>query len=412
MEITCPKCSVTTIAAGVSLELQQFGCPNCSSLSHIKQDGSFNFIRKFDFSTADIALKVGQKGTLNSAEYTVTGVIVKVVQKQYFWREYILTAVDSEQLYLSETDGHWILLRKIDDAYNVSGYPEEYTYDDMTLQLYDYDDPKTVMAAGFFDYDVLPDRQRMIEYINPPYIYSVEEIGKEQTVYFGEHISKGAVRRAFGVKSMPYKSGIGIVQPFAVNVRYMAITFCVFAVFILTSHFFIYMERHSTTVLNDKISFADFNGKDYVSKPFTLEGGSAPLTIALASDVDNSWASVQVALVNEKTSNEEYVSKDIEYYHGYEGGENWSEGSNNEELEVCGVGAGTYHLVITPQKPPEDLTNNTVSVSAEWNRPSVWNMVIPIALMLGIAVLCYYLGIYFEQRRWADSSYSPYGGDE
>lgn len=408
MEIVCPKCSVTTVAEGVSIEIQQFGCPNCSSLSYVTHNSNFNFIRRFDFSAADLTLKVGQKGTLDGIEYTVTGVVVKVVQKQYFWREYVLTAVDNEQLYLSETDGHWIILRRVDDKYDVKGYPETYNYDGRWMNLYDYDDPKTVMAAGFFDFDVLPKRQRMIEYIDPPYIFSVEEGDEGQTAYFGEHISKGTIKSAFGVKSMPYKAGIGIVQPFFVNLRQMIITFCCFAILILSSHLFIYSGRQSTTVAKETLSFSDFNGKDYVTKPFTLQGGSAPLTISLHSDVNNSWASVQVALVNEKTNDEEYADKDIEYYHGYEGGENWSEGDTNENFNICGVSAGTYHLVITPQKAPEDTSNNYISVQAEWNRPSAWNMVIPIVIMLVILVICYFLRIYFEQRRWADSSYSPY----
>lgn len=411
MEITCPKCSVTTTAAGVDIiDIKQFGCPNCSSLSYIKETGGFNFIKKFDYSSSDIALKVGQKGILNGIEYTVTGIVVKKVQRIYYWREYILTAVNDEQLYLSETDGHWILLRKVERKFGAKKrYPGTYNYDDRVMKIYDYDDPETAMAAGFFDFDVCPSRQRMIEYIDPPYIFSVEQGNDdEQTTYFGEHIAKGEVKKAFGVKSMPYKSGVGIVQPFAVNVRYMAITFCSVAVLILVSHLFIYSGRQSATVVKEALSFSESNGKDFVTKPFTLQGGSAPLTISVHSDVNNSWASVQVALVNEKTNEEEYASKDIEYYHGYEGGEHWSEGDTNENFNICGVSAGTYHLVITPQKAPEDSSNNYISVEAEWNRPSVWNMVIPIIIMLGIAVLCYYLGIYFEQRRWADSSYSPY----
>lgn len=408
MEITCPKCSVTTTATDVTLEVTQFGCPNCNSLSEIKSGGVFNFTRKFDFTSSDVVLKIGQKGTIEGIEYTVTAAVVKKVQKHYFWREYILTAPKDEQLYLSETDGHWILLRKVDDNYDVKGYPEQYEHNGRQMMLYDYDDPKTVMAVGFFDYDVLPYRQRMIEYIDPPYIFLVEESGNEQASYFGEHISKGAVKRAFGVKSMPYKSGVGLVQPFAVDLRVMAIVFCMSAITILTSHLYIYSGRESVQVLNENLSFSQYSGKDYVSKPFTLKGGSAPLTINLDSNVDNSWASVQVALINEKNNDEEYAALDVEYYHGYEDGESWSEGDKSQRFNVCGVNAGTYHLVITPQKPAEDLTNDRINVSAEWNSPSSRNVVIPIIIMIAIGAALFFIKRSFEQKRWTDSSYSPF----
>jgi hypothetical protein len=70
----------------------------------------------------------------------------------------------------------------------------------------------------------------------------------------------------------------------------------------------------------------------------------------LYSNVDNSWANVELSLINEKTNETEYTSKDIEEYHGYEDGESWSEGSKNEEFNFCGVAPGKYHFTISAQK--------------------------------------------------------------
>ena len=62
-----------------------------------------------------------------------------------------------------------------------------------------------------------------------------------------------------------------------------------------------------------------------------------------------------MALVNENNGEEVYASKDIEYYHGYTDGENWTEGSNSEDFNLCGVAAGKYHLTITPSKAARRL---------------------------------------------------------
>ncbi|MFD2601728.1 DUF4178 domain-containing protein [Flavobacterium suzhouense] len=407
MQIKCIKCGTVTEAAGVDFEVVNFGCPNCKKVTSYEKVPEGAIVDDLSNNRPAPALSVGQKGMLKGKEYTVTAIIVKKVDPIYFWTEYILTSADNEWLYLSETEGHWILLHEVEDRYDVEDYPQTLVYDDIHMNIYDHSNTRIISAQGFFSYELPNGRVKMIEYINPPYIFSIE-IDRNEASFFGEHISKGDVKKAFNVKSMPYKAGVGIVQPYLINIRKMAITFCCVAVLILVSHLIIYSGRQSTTVVKEALSFSESDGKDFVTKPFTLEGGSAPLTISVHSDVNNSWASVQVALINEKTSDEVYANKDIEYYHGYESGEHWSEGDTNENFNICGVSAGTYHLVITPQKAPEDANNNFISVEAEWNKPSVWNMVIPIIIMLVVTVVCYYLGVYFEQRRWADSSYSPY----
>lgn len=408
MHVECFKCDTVTDAKGINFQVVNFGCPNCGNLFDYEDKPAGTLIKKLDYSTAALPLKVGDIGNIEDKEYTVTGLLVKKVKPIYYWREYILTAADNEKRYLSETDGHWILLHEVPDTYELKGNPRRLEYNDMWFRLYDYSDATIIKAEGFFDYEVPLNQERMTEFINPPFIFSIEGSKDDTTSFYGEHISKQEVKKAFGIKSMPSKSGVGIVQPFLINLRYMAMIFCFFAIVILTAHLLIYSGRQSAVVLKESLSFSQYNGKDYVSKPFTLTGGSAPLTISLESDVDNSWASVQVVLVNEKTNDEEYASKDIEYYHGYTGGENWSEGSRDNNFNLCGVKAGTYHLVVTPQKPPEDVSNNTVRVAAEWNRPSPWNMVIPIIIMIILAIGFYYLSINFENRRWADSNNSPY----
>jgi hypothetical protein len=90
--------------------------------------------------------------------------------------------------------------------------------------------------------------------------------------------------------------------------------------------------RTNKSVFEQEINFADVRNKEMVSKSFDLSGGSAPLKVEVYSNVDNSWANVGLGLVNEKTNEIVYASKDIEEYHGYEDGENWSEGRQNESF--------------------------------------------------------------------------------
>lgn len=406
MEIKCPKCNTVT-TAGVDFEVLEFGCPNCKALIGNRRDKPQSVLKVYDYMSPGLVLKVGDKGTLKGNAYEVTGLLVKRVAGVYYWREYILAAEDGAKLFLSETDGHWIVLHEIEDKFDVHDYPTFIEYKDMTLKLYDYENAGIVQAEGFFDYEMPVKAEKMIEYINPPYILSLEGHGKNQAAFFGEHISKREVKKAFSISSMPAKTGTGIVQPFLFSVRNMAIVLCSFAVLILISHLAIYSGRQEQKVLDQTLNFSEYSGKDFVSQPFTLEGGSAPLAVTVHSDVDNSWASMQIGLVNESTGDEVYASKDVEYYHGYTDGENWSEGDRSEDFNICGVGAGKYHLVLTPSS---DIVNtpSSITVRASWNQPSLWNVFLPIIFMGVMTIAAYYWELYFERKRWADSSFSPY----
>lgn len=110
------------------------------------------------------------------------------------------------------------------------------------------------------------------------------------------------------------------------------------------------MSRTNADIFEQEIEFASVTDKELVSRSFELSGGSAPLEVQAYSDVDNSWANVSISLVNEKTNEMRYTSKDIERYSGFEGGESWSEGSRNEEFNICGVAPGKYHFLISAEK--------------------------------------------------------------
>lgn len=407
MQIKCPQCS-TLHEVPVEIKIEQFGCPNCRRLFAFKDGQAHEIVKQYnDHIEHSMLLPLGVEGELEGKIYAITAVIIKRVQSIYYWREYILTAADGEKRFLSETDGHWIFLKEVPDQYDVHDYPQTLTHDNINMRLYDYENAAIVYAEGFFDYQLPEKHQQMIEYVNAPYIISIEKTGREEATFFGRHIPASAIKKAFGVQ-LPPKVGIGIVQPFLANVRGFIITMASVAVLILVTHLLLYGNRQEKSVLNQNLTFDAYNNKDFVSRAFTLEGGSAPMTIALHSDVSNSWATVQVGLVNESTGEEIYASKDIEYYSGYDGGEHWSEGSTGENFNICGVAAGRYHIVVTPQKPPEDINNNSVGISVKWNQSSLWNVFLPIIIMAVAVLVVYFISLNFEQRRWADSSFSPF----
>ena len=407
MDISCFNCNTIT-SQEVCFEPTEFVCPSCqarykSGKGGLKYTGKF----KCDYN---VTLKVGQKGMFKGTEYTVSGILIKKAFGYYRWAEYILHDASENFIYLSEASGHWILLEEVAFEKKVGNHPVTVEYEQYNLDLYEYYYADVVGAKGFFDYNI-DQNTELVEYILPPYILSVERTNEGQVAFWGKHISKREVKKAFGISDLPYRSGVGLVQPFPFDVTNTLITFCAFAIIMVFTNWFLNKDRVQIDVLDVAVPYGLVDNKDYTTPSFELKGSAAPMTIKASSEVDNSWANIEVALVNEKTNEEVYANKDIEYYHGYTDGENWTEGSTSEDFNICGVHEGKYHLVLTPSKAPEDVKNNYIRVQASWNEPTTHNLFMTY-LFMGIFVLIIYLiKKYFEKQRWQDSSYSPYNQD-
>lgn len=406
MKVPCYHCNVTTDLQ-INFDVVDFVCPNCYTVYRNETDG-LKFHSRFDVVRYPNKFSVGQKALLKGEEYVITGLLIKKGDYSFQWAEYVLQNKKGDFLYLSEADGHWILLNEVVFDKKVGNHPKRIDFQGQSFDIYEYSNPKVVSAQGYFDFNINT-KIELVEYINPPYLVSVERSGNEQTTFFGEHISKKEVQKAFGKEiTLPEVTGIGLVQPFWFHFKNTAITFCLVAILILLTHSFLNGNRQEKNILNQDIPYDGYINKDYVTPSFELKGSSAPLVISVASNVDNSWANVQVALINETTGEEVYANKDIEYYHGYEDGESWTEGNTNEEFNICGVSEGKYHLSLTPMKAPEDVSNNYLHVDVSWNKPSLRNVWMTVLFMGVFIVILYYLNKYFETRRWEDSSYSPY----
>lgn len=405
-EITCLKCDTTT-RLEIPFEAFAFVCPKCGSVYEDSDQG-------FRFTGREIKppqghepfFDIGTSGVIDGTRYTITGSILKKAFGTFFWTEYALVDDAGQIAFLSEATGHWILLRELKETLDFSQRPVTMDYYGTTFRQYEYYDAQISAAQGFFDFEITSAKIKVREYLAPPEILSVETINNEQAVFHGVHVSRSSIKSAF--KRAPIQTGVGLVQPFLIPVRSLFIAACIAAIAILMTHWYLSQGRSEQQVFDATLYANQSNEKEYVGPPFTLIGPSAPLTVRVATNADNSWANVQVGLVNEANSDEVYANQDVEMYHGYEGGEHWSEGARNQSFNICGVAAGRYHLVVTPLWPSEEFHRGQMQVSASWDKPSMWNVWLPIVIMFAVALALYFLNTNFEQRRWAESSYSPF----
>ncbi|MDF2552149.1 MAG: hypothetical protein K0R77_1424 [Chryseobacterium sp.] len=359
MHYTCPVCN-TENNIDLTFRVEEYVCRSCSNHIDIDQNISKRIVKK---PIENVVLEVGQKGILQAVEFTVISIVIRKYGTHIFWREYALKDKSGNDLFLSESDGHWVLLETIPKEKFILGSSKTLgEYNGKTYRWYETTDCNIHSAAGFFEDTLKFSLATYKEYVNGTDMISREQSGSKIEYFKGEHISKNEIKKAFNIPNLPPYSGIGIVQPFYINIKQVINILCIAALLICLMQTYVYTSRANDTVFQENIYFKNIENKELVSKSFTLLGGSAPLEVRAHTAVDNSWANIQLSLVNEKTNETTYVSKDIEKYSGVEGGESWTEGSETEEFNICGVAPGTYHFVISAEK--QKIIETTIPGSA------------------------------------------------
>jgi len=346
MHYVCPVCKSDNNYE-FKFPAVEYICRSCSNLIDILQNTSLKVVKK---PIENVVLEIGKKGLINNIQYHVAGIITRKYGTNIYWREYYLKDEKGNDAFLSESEGHWVFLLPQSSVNIKQKSSKLIQLGDTTYRWYETTPCTIHAAAGFFEDKLNFNIATYKEYVNGTSMISQEQSDSSVEYFTGKHIAKSTVKKAFNITDLPNYYGIGIVQPFYINVRQAINILAVTALLICLIQLNLVMSRTNANIFEQEIEFASVTDKELMSKTFELSGGSAPLEVEAYSDVDNSWANVSISLVNEKTNEMRYTSKDIERYSGFEGGESWSEGSRNEEFNICGVAPGKYHFLISAEK--------------------------------------------------------------
>lgn len=143
------------------------------------------------------------------------------------------------------------------------------------------------------------------------------------------------------------------------------------------------------------------------TKPFSLQGNRHVKIEGLAS-VENSWVYVSGDLVNEQTGMVEAFELPIEYYHGVDDGESWSEGGRSVQTVLSAVPAGSYVMRLEGQWA-DNTTPPPVHIRVR-EGGFLWSHFLLAFFAITIpAGLAGYRRLAFENARWEEASYTVLG---
>jgi hypothetical protein len=240
---------------------------------------------------------------------------------------------------------------------------------------------------------------------------SLEMTQNEMNWSLGTYMSNDQVEKIFGVSGLPRPWGIAPNQPFTGQFYYTwglvpILALLVIAVALLP------MRGIPKTILNQQIQLPPLQSETApqaaFSQPFDVKA-NGNVKISASAPVDNSWADLDVDLINDQSQEVESINVPIEYYNGVEDGESWSEGGKDQDATISSLPGGTYTLKVegTWQNWQQPMP---VSVKVEQNVSRGVNFCCAGILLLIVPILGIFRKWSFEAGRWKDSSFAGSSG--
>jgi hypothetical protein len=422
--MSCPNC-------GGALELkapdksERVTCPFCNSLLDVNQ-GNLKFLQalKDKKPKLEYVLEIGAKGSFkqfyDGAEFEVIGSMTRSVRVEgvtYYWNEYLLYDSKIGFRWLVHSDNHWnfvepVNVADVEVATSLAGVRTQPSvkFNGRTFRIFQ-DTPATVeFVRGEFYWAVeVGEKVRAADFISPPYMLSQELTDKEVTWSLGTYIKRKEVQKAFDVKIPGNTWNVAPNQPFPSGslIKY---GFALLGILIVIGIFMIPLSGLSQTVLNQEIVLQALPranaGQVVVSQPFELKG-NRNVRVSAAAPVNNSWTELSVDLIAKtsgKTDEVEALVIPIEYYHGVDGGESWTEGGQSNDATISSVPEGTYELRIEGSWQAW-TSPMPIRVKVEQNVTRGMNFWVAFIVLAIVPIWTLFRKFSFESRRWSESMF-------
>ena len=419
--LNCPNCGAALTVRAFEHTLTVV-CGACQSVLDAK-DPSLRVLQRFaQAKRVEPKIPLGARGTWRGATYEVIGFqrrTIHVDGTPYSWDEYLLFNPFAGFRYLTEYEGHWndvTTVRAIPQQRPGVGRPSA-ALRGQTFRHFQTADAKATYVLGEFPWQVrVGDRATVKDFIAPPRMLSLEETGDEKTWSLGEYVSGAEVWEAFRLPgSPPPASGVFANQPspHTSGGRGLWNLFFLFVVVVLAMALWRVVQR-PTEVVRNSYQLTPGAGEPFVTPPFALGGRTSSVEVRIDTDLENSWAYFNLALLNENTGTAIDFGREVSYYHGVEDGEAWHEGSRSDRARIPSVPPGRYYLRVDPELPADARRPVRYTLTVRRDVPA-WPYFAVVLVLLAIPpATSGGRAAAFEAKRWAESDYAPSGssGDD
>jgi ssDNA-binding Zn-finger/Zn-ribbon topoisomerase 1 len=458
-QLSCPNC-------GGPLELrapdiaERVTCPNCGSLLDINK-GNLRFLKALEPVGFPPDIPLGAEGEFADGQrYTVIGFMTRSVEFEgvkYFWQEYLLYNPAVGFRWLVQSDAHWSFVEPVSPG-DVQVSEKTVKYKGKTFRIFQDAAARVEHVAGEFYWKVeVGETVRAVDYVSPPQMLSCEVSGvvgrgkkqqgaqpqqesQEVNWSLGTYLPLRDVERIFQLKNLPRPTTVAPNQPFPHRGIYKYWALFMLAAILLGGLLSLQrpakvFEQTFTVQTAPAAAAATPNvirlpggrtvtlpvpaatpaatggeGSQVIfTEPFEIKG-NRNLRVTARANVDNNWIFIEGDLINEATGLVQAFDIPVEYYHGTDGGESWTEGGSEENVYISALPAGTYTMRLEVQwEKWNQATPPMVIVRVEQNVARGLNFLLLVIALSLVPLYVVVKKISFESRRWADSEFNAAG---
>ena len=415
----CPNC-------GGPLELnapdkaERVTCPNCNSLLDVNQ-GKLTYLKALNPppDQPDFVAPISAEGTFSGdIKFKIIGAVVRSVTIegiQYFWHEYLLYNPMVGFRWLVHSNNHWNFVEPVNPAeveqIGMIGPGSTVKYNGNTFKIFQ-DAPAVVeYVKGEFYWRVEQgETVRAVDYVSPPLMLSQEISDNEINWSVGTYMPNEEIEKIFGISGLPRPWGTAPNQPFTGRFYYTWGALPLLLLFVVAV-FMIPLSGLTKTVLNQEIVLPPManatTAQAAFSQPFDIKGNQN-VRITAGARVDNSWADLDVDLINDQSQDVESINIPVEYYSGVDDGESWTEGGKSSDATLSSFPPGKYTLRVEGTWQNWQ-TQMPVTVKVEQGVNRGVNFCCAVLILLIVPILGLFRKFSFESGRWKDSMFSSSG---
>jgi len=420
----CPNCG-GTLELKVPDKSERVTCPYCNSLLNINE-GNLEYLKALKPNPAPekLLLEIGSKGSFadfeDGVELEVIGAMTRSVTfdgVKYFWNEYLLYNPKVGFRWLVQSDNHWNFVNSANAAeLEVSrpkaGVNPSVKFNGKTYKIFQDTAARVEYVKGEFYWRVEQgERVNAADFVAPPFMLSQEMNQNEVTWSLGTYVKPEVIEKAFDIPNLPKPWTVAPNQPFEGGglIKYGLL---LVGILLVVSVFMIPLAGWGSTPLNQVITLKPMQrantGQIMFSQEFDLQPNQN-VQITAAADIDrNTWAEMNIDLVNSKNNEIEAVQIPLGFYAGVTDGETWSEDNRTSSATISSVPGGKYKLRVEGFRQ-KYLKPLAVRVKVEQNVTRGVNFLLAFLFVVLGPIIGIFRKVSFESKRWSESMFSEGG---
>ena len=403
----CPACGagLTVRATGSTVTM---ACEYCGSLIDLN-DPRRRLIEKHDQLAARLQIPLGRRGTLDGIAWEVVGWVEKTDGSGYYsWEEYLLYNPWRGFRFLTLDRGHWALGAVVTELMQTRGRTA--MVGDASYRHFLHGTAIVRRVVGEFYWRVRKgETVEVDDYVAPPEMISIETGKDEGNVTRLRYVTPAEMRAGFNVSSGPEGVAPAQPNPHAGGNLSRAVVTLGFIVAAIAIHNAI--DRPKTVLYEQVAQLSTADRGQAFRLPNLTKDRPGALWFETSAPVQNSWLEVEYTVTHVESRESWSISQPVEYYHGREGGESWSEGGQQSRRSLSNLPAGTYDITVSADWSQAAIGEPaSFAVSISQGPVDTGNLVVAILALLLLPLVRIYRRWKFETRRWANSDYG--GGNE